>query len=104
MRTRPSMMSWRAEELIEKHGAVSEAVARAMAEGARKFAAGGFCTGDDGDRGARGGDGGQAGGDGVDWAGRGWGGAGEGTEVRRFIFPGDRGAVRQRAARWGWRC
>lgn len=80
-------------ELITANGAVSEPVARAMAEGARKCAGSDFGIGITGVAGPEGGSEGKP--VGTVWlalAGK------EGTEVRQFIFPGDRKGVRLRAA------
>ncbi len=81
------------EELIAEHGAVSEAVARAMAEGARRFAESDFAVGITGVAGPDGGTAEKP--VGTVWIAL---ATPDGTEVRRFIMPGHRGAVRMRAA------
>ena len=83
-------------ELIETHGAVSEEVARAMAEGARKFAESDFGVGITGIAGPDGGSAEKP--VGTVWIGLAYEG---GTVVRRFVMPGDRKGVRLRAAQMG---
>ncbi|MGN6369288.1 MAG: competence/damage-inducible protein A [Phycisphaerae bacterium] len=83
-------------EVIEKHGAVSEEVARAMAEGARRFAETDFAISTTGVAGPEGGSAEKPVGTvllGLAHEG--------GTEARRFVFPGDRKGVRLRAAQMG---
>ena len=83
-------------ELIERHGAVSEEVARAMAEGARRVARTDFGISTTGVAGPEGGSEEKP----VGTVGIGVPDAG-GTEARRFVFPGDRKGVRLRAAQMG---
>ena len=80
-------------EVIAEHGAVSEAVAREMAEGARKFAESDFGVGITGVAGPDGGS--EEKPVGTVWIGLAHAG---GTEARRFVMPGDRKGVRLRAA------
>jgi nicotinamide-nucleotide amidase len=80
-------------DLIEKYGAVSEQVALAMAEGARKRAGTDFAIGITGIAGPGGGTEQKPIGlvyISVD--------SNSGCETRRFIIPGDRGSIRHRAA------
>ncbi|HUO10606.1 MAG TPA: competence/damage-inducible protein A [Phycisphaerae bacterium] len=80
-------------ELIGEHGAVSEPVARAMAEGARKFSETDFALATTGIAGPDGGTAEKP--VGTVWIAM----AGpDGTEARRFIFPGDRKGIRLRAS------
>jgi nicotinamide-nucleotide amidase len=81
------------EELIDAHGAVSEEVARAMAEGARKEAETTYALATTGIAGPEGGS--EAKPVGLVWIAL---AGAEGTVARRFIFPGNRGAVRLRAS------
>ncbi|HVX87124.1 MAG TPA: competence/damage-inducible protein A [Phycisphaerae bacterium] len=80
-------------ELLDTHGAVSEAVAVAMAENARKFARTDFALATTGIAGPTGGT--ETKPVGLVWIAL---ASAEGTAARSFVFPGDRGAVRLRAA------
>lgn len=82
-----------AGELIEARGAVSEPVAAAMAEGARKAFGADWAIGVTGIAGPAGGSADKP----VGLAFIALAGPG-GTDVRRHVFPGDRGIVRRRAA------
>ncbi|HVS71453.1 MAG TPA: competence/damage-inducible protein A [Phycisphaerae bacterium] len=80
-------------ELLEAEGAVSEAVARAMAENARKFARTDFALATTGIAGPTGGT--ETKPVGLVWIAL---ASAEGTTARRFVFPGEREAVRLRTA------
>jgi nicotinamide-nucleotide amidase len=80
-------------ELLAEHGAVSEPVARAMADGARKFAATDFALSTTGIAGPDGGSAKKP--VGTVWIGI---ASSQGTDARKFTFPGDRKAIRLRAA------
>jgi nicotinamide-nucleotide amidase len=83
-------------ELIAKHGAVSEEVCKLMAEGARRHARTDWAISTTGIAGPGGGSDEKP--VGLVWIGL----AGENeTATRRFIFPGDRFGIRQRAAQMG---
>lgn len=91
------------EPLLETFGAVSQEVARAMAEGARKFAGTDFALATTGVAGPEGGS--ESKPVGTVWMalagpdpGRAGGAGAEPTMARRFIFPGNRATIRLRAA------
>jgi nicotinamide-nucleotide amidase len=81
------------DDLLESHGAVSEAVAAVMAENARKFARTDFALATTGIAGPGGG--GETKPVGTVWIAL---ASSFGVSARRFVFPGDRAAIRQRAA------
>ena len=84
------------KDLIERYGAVSEQVAKAMAEGARKKAKADFAIGITGIAGPSGGS--EQKPVGLVYISV---SADNNTEVKRFIFPGDRQLIRFRAALTG---
>jgi nicotinamide-nucleotide amidase len=88
-------------ELIAKHGAVSEEVARAMAQAARKFAEADFAIATTGVAGPEGGSAEKP--VGTVWIGLGapTDSATSATYAQKFIFPGNRQQVRMRAAQMG---
>ncbi len=81
------------ESMIADHGAVSEPVARAMAEAARKFAESDFALATTGVAGPGGGSEDKP--VGTVWIAL---ASSEGVEARKFIFPGDRKSIRLRAS------
>jgi len=81
------------EELIQEHGAVSEPVARAMADAAKKFAETDFALATTGIAGPDGGSPEKP--VGTVWIAM---ATPTGTDTRKFILPGDRKAIRLRAA------
>jgi nicotinamide-nucleotide amidase len=83
------------EDLLQEHGAVSEPVARAMAEGARRFAATDFALATTGIAGPDGGTPDKP--VGTVWIAL---ATPAGTTARRFNLPGNRQAIRQRTCQW----
>lgn len=83
------------EDLLQEHGAVSEPIARAMAEGARRFAATDFALATTGIAGPDGGSPDKP--VGTVWIAL---ATPDGTMARKFNLPGNRHAIRQRACQW----